>query len=259
VVQLGAVSVLYGVAFVGVAMIVAVLGGGHQRLLLRLRRADRPRLDELLNAAASSREVLVTGRVVPGPDGVVASPAYGSWCAWYRTTVSSRGGEGASITHVDLGAGGPTLGLADDTGTVGLELGLVLRPGSHDRIHHTRTEQGSLRRGASLPEGSGLAALERNGLLPASVYPRFGSRSVHLSETTIAAGTQVSVLARFRRQQSGVVLLTRRGVVSAELPQDWIARIERDAVTALRMTLVFPVIGAALLVVGVALLWVGAT
>lgn len=247
----------FAVCFVVVAIIFVVLRGTDRRLLRLLRRAARPALGELSHAGSLPRWVLITGRVAPGPEGILASPAFGTSCVWYRTSVSSEGGDGM-IGHVDLSAGGPTISVTDGTGSVQVHLELALKVSSHARIERTRAEQLPLRRGVPPPDGSGLAMLARNGLLPGSTYPRFGSRSVRLSEVTIGPGVELSVVARPRRPRPGAVLLRRRGAVSAGSPPDWIARLEDDVVTAFWAALVFPVIGLALFALGVALIWVGA-
>jgi len=55
------------------------------------------------------------------------------------------------------------------------------------------------------------------------------------------------------------VLLRRRGQVSPGTPEAWIGKLEADRVTSLWMILIFPLIGAVLIAIGVALMWVGAT
>lgn len=254
----GAFVLFFAVCLIVVALIFVVLRRQALRTLRLLRRAARPALRELSDpAAALPRWILVTGRVAPGPEGILASPAFGTSCVWYRTTVSSTDGDGAT-GHADLGAGGSAVTVTDGAGHVQVHIELALKVGSHAPIERTRAEQVSVRRGVSPQDGSGLATLARAGLLPASTYPRFGSRTVSLSEVTIAADIEVSVVTRPRRPRPGAVMLVRRGAVSAGSPADWIARLEDDVATAARAALVLPLVGVALLAVATVLIWAGA-
>jgi len=254
----GALLIFFGICFVVASMIFLVLRWGDLRLLSRMRRASRPSLGELATAAPLPRWVLVTGRSAPPPEGVLASPAFGNACVWYRTVVVEPGDEPPTV-HVALNAGGPAISVADGTGSVQVDLGLVLKVSSHDRCDRSRDEHVILRRGGKPPDGSGLAALERAGLLPSTVYPRlWPSRRIALQEDTIAPGVELSVVARPRRSHSGAVVLQGRGAVSATTPRDWTARLKRDVVTAfwstwgsLALGLTLVAGGGALIVTGV--------
>jgi hypothetical protein len=253
----GAFLMFFGFSFVAVAVIMVVLRWSDQRLLRRLRRSARLALGELSNAASLPRWVLITARTAAGPDGILTSPAFETRCVWYRTSVTSA--EHDDYCYLDRSSGGPAIIVTDGTGSVQVDLGLILKVSSHERVQRTRAETLTFRRGSAPPDHSRFAILERKGLLPDWIYPRFGSRRVDLVEETIAADVELSVVAKTRRLGPGVVILRRRGAVSAGAPADWIARLERDVVTAFWTALAFPAIGLALGGLGLVLVLAGAS
>jgi hypothetical protein len=254
----GAFLSCLGVCFVVGAVIMAVAYWSDRRQLARLRHAARPNLGELSNGTSLPRWVLITGRTAAGPDGVLAAPIFGTTCIWYRTIVTSGSHTGKG--RVDRSAGGPTISLTDGTGFVQIDLGLVLKMSSPDRIDRTREEEDlMLRRNDTAHDGSPQALLAQSGLLSGSAPPRLGGRSVNLSERTIAPEVELSVVARPRRLRHGAVVLQGRGAVSAGAPQDWIARLENDVVTTFWAAAVFPIIGLVLGALGFALAWAWST
>jgi hypothetical protein len=254
----GAFLMFFGFCFVAVTMLMLVMRGSDQRLLRRLRRAARPTIGELSHAATLPRWVLITGRTVAGPEGILTTPAFGTACIWYEMAVTSDDGSDTRTCYVDQRAGGQAASVTDGTGSAQFDLRLAFKVSSHHRIDRYQREECQLRRDGAPPDGSGLAVLERTGLLPRSVYPRFGSRRVSLVEHTIGADVELSVFARPRHLRSGVLLRPWRGAVSAGSPPDWIARLEDGVGTAAWASRRLAVVGLVLGALGVALIWVGA-
>lgn len=271
--MVGAVLVCLAVFFVIGGLTAALVGwaGGH--LLRRMRQAARPALTDLQHLGSLPRWILVTGQVVPGPEGILTSPAFDTRCVWYRTDVRINGDAAEGVPNGvpvgTLSAGGSTINVGDGTVSVQVDVELVLgsprchgpeRPpevpgrGSYISIERMRREHVLLRRGVPPPAGSALARLERAESVPRRAYPRFGSHGVGIYEVTIAPGVELSVLARPRRRGPGTVVL-RRGTATVGSPQEWISREEEVAVSALGMAPVLIGVGLVLLVLGAALLW----
>jgi hypothetical protein len=256
----GAFIVLFGVAFLVTALISGLLMLSEARLRRRLLAAPRLTCAELRSPGTLPALVVVTGQTVPGRAGRLRSPAYDTDCIWYATTVTS-GEDDDRTTFLRLNSGpeGEPIRIQDGTGSALLESTLVLQQsGSAGRLPKIRQERGSIDRHGSATGAIG--HLVEAGLLPATARPRVTRRYLDVSEQTIEADQQVTVLARPRRTaHEESVLLRRKGVVNTGTPEQWLAELENDRTTARWMIVIFPLLGAALVALGLGLTWLGAS
>jgi hypothetical protein len=240
----------------------------HSRLLLRRLRAA-PRLDcGALRTAGRRlpRSVLLTGMTAPGPAGLLRSAAYDLPCVWFRTDVVRMDEDAAPADELRSSqsggmlmqgsAGGP-IGLTDHTGTVLLDLKLVLSGGAKAAVVRRRGEEAKLSLAHRADGGSGMARLEQAGLLPGSAYGKVSRRGVDLREEFIEPGRTVTVLARPRTASGGAIILGRPGAMSTDEPDAWIENLEARTASDAVMLKMFA-IGLAVGAVGIALILAGA-
>lgn len=260
----GAWIALLGTGLVVVSLIFLVFRLQNRRLLRRLRTAPRLDCGALLNGGRLTRSVLLTGTTAPGPAGLLRSVAYDTPSVWFRTDVigvyddSTPSDElrSQSRTLVKRSAGGP-IGLADPTGTVLLDLKLILSPRGKTAIVRRRGEEASLSLVHRADEaGPGMARLEKAGLLPASAYGALLARRSDLREEVIEPGQPVSVLARPHRDRTGTVLLSRPGALSTNGPDAWIESLQATLASDAIMLKLLP-IGLAVAAAGIALIALG--
>jgi hypothetical protein len=263
VVVVGTWIALLGTGFFIVALIFAAFRVQNRILLRRLRTAPRLDCGALLKSGRLPRSVLVTGTTAPGPAGLLRSAAYDTASVWFQTDVirvyddSTPPDElrSQSTELLKRSAGGP-IGIADSTGTVLLDLKLILTRGRV--IVRRRREEAALSRTHRADEaGRGMARLEETGLLPASAYGPILARRSDLREDVIEPGQRITVLARPGRDRSDVVLLGLPGAVSTSVPEAWIENLQAVVAADAMMLKLFPV-GLALVTAGVMVIAVGA-
>ncbi|MGF7239429.1 MAG: hypothetical protein ACQSGP_31400 [Frankia sp.] len=260
----GAWIVLLGTGLIVVSLIFGAFRLQNRLLLRRLRAARRLDCGALLNGGRLTRSVLLTGTTAPGPAGLLRSLAYDTPSVWFRTDVIGVYDDSApsdeqrsqSRTLVKRSAGGP-IGITDPTGTVLLDLKLILSPRGKTAIVRRRGEEASLSLAHRADEaGPGMARLEKAGLLPASAYGLLLARRADLREELIEPGQPVSVLARPRRDRAATVLLGRPGGLSATGPDVWIESLQATVASDAMMLKLLP-IGLAVAAAGTAVIAVG--
>lgn len=260
----GLLVVLLGTGSLIVSVVI-LIGRLHDRLLLRrLRAAPRLTCQALLVAGRLPRSVVVTGETAPGPNGVLRSPAFDVPCVWFDTDVAPvEGGVGSAPVEnhpvLRRSARGP-IGVTDDTGTVQLDLKLLLKNRKTSPIVQNLSEDASLSHAHRAVSGSGMERLERVGLLPGSAYGLVMRRHLTLREQLVEAGRPLTVLARPRRAPAVLhlvnrgVLLRPRGAISPLGPDAWIDSLQGEiSASAADLRFFFP-IGVGTSVLGVVLI-----
>lgn len=252
----GALLIFFGVCGIVSALTVAVVGRADRRLARRMQGAARLPLRDLHYLGVLPRWALITGQVIPAPEGVLASPAFGDECVWYLTEVRRDGDDaetGPLITS--LSAGGPRIHISDSTGSVQVSVRSVRTATPRPLIRARATNGSKVRGRAALPAESALDRLEQAGLLPRNAFPCFGGRTLFIHEATLAPGVELSVLGRPKRLRSGTVLL-RRALVNGSSPQNWGSRVEEEATFALRIAPWMMALGFVVFAIGAAMAWI---
>jgi hypothetical protein len=163
---------------------------------------------ELTAAADPPRSVIVVGRTGPGPTGPLRAPITGQDCVWYRVVLWS-GGPGSSDRSRSVYRSSEPFTVTDSTGAVPVAAGLADRYLFEDDLYR------------ELP-----VALVDIDVLDAGPHPdardRLKRYGFHVSghrkdvceifEYRIAADRPIAVLGRPRRDGSGAVLATSRGI-----------------------------------------------
>jgi hypothetical protein len=259
----GAWIVLLGTGLVVVSLVFLAIRVQNRLLLRRLRAAPRLDCAALLNGGRLARSALVTGTTAAGPAGLLRSLAYDTPSVWFRTDVIAVTDESApsdeqrsgSRVLLNRSAGGP-IGIADPTGTVLLDLKLILSP-QGTAIVRRRGEEASLSLKRRADEaGPGMARVEKAGLLPAAAYGVVLARRSDLREQVVEPGQSVTVLGRPRRGRAGAVLLGRPGALSTNEPDAWIESLQATVASDAIMLKLLP-IGLAVAAAGIALIAVG--
>ena len=261
----GAWIVLLGIGFVVVSLVFLAFQMGDRLLLRRLRAAPRLECAALGPGDRLTRSVLLTGTTSPGPAGLLRSIAYDIPSVWYRTdvirvddvTTPSDESRSQSKTLFKRSAGDP-IGVTDPTGTVLVDVKLILAPLEASGVVRRRGEEAALSRKHRANEaGPGMAHLEEAGLLPASSYGAILTHRADLREEVIEPGQRVSVLGRPRRDRSGAVRLVRPGAMSTQGPDVWIEGLQVRMADNAVMLKLLP-IGLGVVFVGAALIAVSA-
>jgi hypothetical protein len=244
--------VLLGIGFVVVSLVFLAFQLSDRLLLRRLRTAPRLECGAVGQGGRLTRSVLLTGTTSPGPAGLLRSVAYDIPSVWFRTDVIRVDDDSAppdeirsqSRTLFKRSAGDP-IGVTDPTGTVLVDVKLILAPLGASGVVRRHGEEAALSRTHRANEaGPGMARLEGAGLLPASSYGVILTKRADLREEVIEPGQRVSVLGRPR-------------AMSAQGPDAWIEGLQvRMANNAVMLKLLpiglgVAVVGAALIAVGV--------
>lgn len=253
VITVSAVLVLVGSMAVLFTGIVAVMHLGDRRTSRRLARTPQVTLAQLAASASLPARAVVTGRIVPGPAGILVSPAYGRPCVYYELEVLEPKGPGTvSRPWVGDRGGKPGFALDDGTGVAAVDLKLALAVDEAATIRDSRYESAILTRGRPAPAGSGFETLEATGHLHESAHGLIGTR-LGLTETIIAPDQEITVVARPSRAANGWILLTRPGTIRAGSPADWREAAAEDVVTGKWMMVVALRGGAGLIALGILL------